>query len=160
MIGHDQLRDYSLFGGLAPEELDFVEGLMQREHYPPAYDIVREGEAGHRIYFLLDGSAAVLVRRTAPDGELEPVATLQAGQTFGEMEILDTQPRTASVRSLSEVTCLTLSSRDLYVIKHWRLETFTIIIMNLARDVSRRLRRMDRRYIAALHHEISRELPA
>ncbi|MFW5750348.1 MAG: cyclic nucleotide-binding domain-containing protein [Planctomycetota bacterium] len=160
MIGHDQLCDYSLFGGLAAAELEFVEALMQREHYPSAYDIIREGEAGHRIYFLLEGSAAVLVRCAGPDGELEAVATLHAGQTFGEMEILDTQPRTATVRSLSEVTCLTLSSHDLYAIKHWRLETFTIIIMNLARDVSRRLRRMDRRYLAALHHEIGKEQPA
>ncbi len=146
VIADADLSTYSLFGGLNQHELDHLRSLMQREIFPSDYDILREGETGDRVYFILEGLAEVRVKPDA-DSPPERVATLEPGQIFGEMEILDIQPRTATVRSLEETTVLVLTSRSLYELKRWHLEAFTLVMMNLARDVSRRLRLMDRLYL-------------
>ena len=60
-----------------------------------------------------------------------------------KMELIDIQPRAATVKAIKKTQVLTLSRKDLYSISKWDLQTFTFIIMNLAREVSRRLRKMD-----------------
>ena len=146
MIADADLSTYSLFGGLNEHELDHLRSLMQQEIFPGDYEILREGETGDRVYFILDGLVEVLVKPDV-DSPAERVAVLEPGQTFGEMEILDIQPRTATVRTIGEATVLVLTNRNLYELKRWHLEAFTLVMMNLARDVSRRLRLMDRLYL-------------
>ena len=59
------------------------------------------------------------------------------------MELIDIQPVVATVRAREDTTVLILSNGDLYRIDQDDLPTFTMIIMNLAREISRRLRVMD-----------------
>jgi CRP/FNR family cyclic AMP-dependent transcriptional regulator len=74
---------------------------------------------------------------------VQRIATLEVGDTFGEMELLDVQPCIATVRTLEPTSVLTLSNMNLYRISKMNLKTYTMIILNLARAISRRLRRMD-----------------
>jgi CRP-like cAMP-binding protein len=65
------------------------------------------------------------------------------GDTVGEMEVLDMMPSAATVRALEKVEVISLSNAALYEIYKQDIKTFAIIVMNLARDMSRRLRKMD-----------------
>ena len=65
------------------------------------------------------------------------------GDTFGEMELIDIQPCAATVRATEDSVVLTLSNTDFHKISKMDLKSFTLIVMNLAREISRRLRRMD-----------------
>jgi CRP-like cAMP-binding protein len=78
------------------------------------------------------------------------IADLQVGDTFGEMELIDVQPCVATVTALSDVSVLTLSNVDLYALRKRDLKAFTLMMMNLARDISRRLRAMDSRFSGEL----------
>lgn len=68
---------------------------------------------------------------------------MHAGDSFGEMELIDIQPCAASAICLTDATIITLSNKDLYTLSTTHLKTYTMLILNLARDISRRLRSTD-----------------
>jgi CRP-like cAMP-binding protein len=148
MIGLDDLKRYSLFGGIMDKELALIRTLLKPEQFPPGHDIIHQGDRGDRLYFILEGEVEILVHEaenaTRPD---KRIAILGAGDTVGEMELIDIQPRTATVRALTQVHTVCLTNKDFFTIKKAHLETFTLIIMNLARDISRRLRVMDQEIV-------------
>jgi CRP-like cAMP-binding protein len=71
------------------------------------------------------------------------LAIFGKGDTIGEMELIDIQPRSASVRALENVLTLSLSHQDIYQIYKNNRNAFTMLVLNIAREISRRLRRMD-----------------
>lgn len=159
MIGLDDLKRYSLFGGIMDDDLSVIRSLLKQERFPAGHDIMHEGERGDRLYFILDGEVEILVSDTEdPAKPLKRIATLGPGETVGEMELIDIQPRMATVRALTPVSTVCLSNKDFFTIKKMHLETFTLIIMNLARDISRRLRHMDREVVHERHQRESERL--
>ncbi|MFW5690077.1 MAG: cyclic nucleotide-binding domain-containing protein, partial [Spirochaetota bacterium] len=68
---------------------------------------------------------------------------MHTGDTFGEMELIDIQPCAASVRAVEPTDTLSLSNRDLYKVSKIDMKTYALLVMNLAREISRRLRRAD-----------------
>jgi CRP-like cAMP-binding protein len=144
MIGYEFLKSHCLFGGLSKEEIDMMRPLLKEQNYGTGEVIVEEGSRGDRLYFICRGSVEILKKVTHSKGTVvQRIATLEVGESFGEMELLDVQPSIATVRTLEPTRVLTLSNMDLYKISKTNLKTYTMIIMNLARAISRRLRRMD-----------------
>ena len=144
MVDKSFLCSHSLFGGLTEKEIERIREFMKEESYAPGDEVICEGAVGDRIYFICQGSVEVLKQTKAASRKgKRRIATLGEGDTFGEMELIDIQPNVATVRALEETSVLTLSNGDLYRISKWNLKTFTLLIMNLAREISRRLRRMD-----------------
>jgi CRP/FNR family transcriptional regulator, cyclic AMP receptor protein len=138
------LRTHSLFGGLDDESLLKIRELLTRKCFPPGAEIVREGEPGGNLYLIWKGSAEVW-KKDPKDLDRPPyrLAFLRKGDSFGEMELIDIQPAVATVRAREETVLLILSNGDLYRIEKSDPRIFTMIIMNLAREISRRLRVMD-----------------
>ena len=71
---------------------------------------------------------------------------MSAGDCFGEMEILDVMPAAASVRALDPVTVAAIDNQALHRMYGLDPRLFALFMMNLARDLSRLLRRMDERF--------------
>lgn len=83
---------------------------VRPEVYEPGQPIVREGEVGRHLYLIKEGEVEV-VRRVGSDGgqgEEEHLATLGAGQHFGEAAIFEDVRRTATVRARTRVRVLSL----------------------------------------------------
>ncbi len=136
MMTVPDLQKYSLFGGLMAEQVERVIPLLTIESYPDGANIITEGERNDRIRFILDGRVRVIRNGTV-------LVELGEGETFGEMEILDIMPAVASIRTIVPTRVAAISNRALRDIYKMDVSTFSMIIMNLARDLSRRLRRMD-----------------
>lgn len=151
MVEYDFLKRHSLFGGITSAECDLIQPLFKEIDYDPGDTIIQEGAVNDRVFFICRGSVEILknVGRDAAHADSHRIATLSEGDTFGEMELIDVQRCAASVRALEPVRALTLSHRDLYQVSKKNLKTYTLIIMNLAREISRRLRRMDDMWAAA-----------
>ncbi len=71
------------------------------------------------------------------------MANLHEGDCFGEMSLIDLGPRTASVLAIEDCSAIKLSNVNILKIYQKDLEQFTLIQMNIGREISRRLRHMD-----------------
>lgn len=140
------LQSNALFGGLSDAQMPEVLALLRKENFAAGDIIVCEGESGDRMHFILSGSAEIVKDATPDirdDDEPARIGALNPGDAFGEMGLIDTQPRSATIRALSPVETLSLSNRDLHKLYRSHPAIFTMIILNLARELSRRLRKMD-----------------
>lgn len=135
-ITNDFLRQHSMFGGLSEAELSLVRPRLIEQIYPVGKALLNQGEPNSTVYFIVSGEVKVV-----KNGRY--ITTLKVGDSFGEMELIDIQPCATSIISLSEVHAATLDNREFYRLSQENLMVFTIIIMNLARDISRRLRTTD-----------------
>ena len=140
MIDFSTLQKYSLFGGILEDQISRIFPLMEQKMYQAGDNILTEGDHNDRIYFMLEGCAEV--RKNGV-----PLAEFKAGDTFGEMEILDVMPTAATIRALTAVSVIILSNKALHEVYKTDLPAFSMIVMNLARDLSRRLRRMDEKTV-------------
>jgi CRP-like cAMP-binding protein len=136
MVEPADLRKYSLFGGLLEEQIKTVLPLMKHETYAAGQNIIVEGEPNDRIRFIITGRVAVV-----KNGII--LTEFKEGDTVGEMEVLDMMPSAATVRALNPVEVTSLSNKDLHEVYKNDIKAFSLILMNLARDLSRRLRHLD-----------------
>jgi CRP-like cAMP-binding protein len=141
MVRPEMLQKYALFGGLLEEQIEKIIPLMQQEKYEPEEYIISEGKPNDKIYFLMEGHVLVTKK------EIE-LSHFGEGEAFGEMEVLDVMPAIASIKALSPVSAMSISNKALREIYKLDIKTFSLIIMNLARDLSRRLRKMDEKMAA------------
>jgi len=136
MVNAQALQKYSLFGGLMEEQIESIIPFMQQERYDPDEFIITEGRANDKIYFLIEGQVAVTKKDIV-------LSRFGEGEAFGEMEVLDVMSAVASIKALSNVTLMSISNKSLREIYKLDVKIFSLIIMNLARDLSRRLRKAD-----------------
>jgi len=145
MIDASVFGRYSLFDGLEQDQIDNILPLMEQEEFEAGTDIIVEGDRSDRLRFILEGRVAVV-----KNGII--LMELDEGSVFGEMEVLDVEPVEATVKALAYTKVMSLTIDALGEIYETDLKTYSFMVMNLARDLSRRLRRMDNR--------LARESPA
>lgn len=145
-VDFDYLQRCSLFGGLTPEAFEQVRPLIRRQAFAPNDVILAEGSVNDRLFFIERGKVRISKATPGAPGE-RPIIDMGAGDTFGEMELVDIQPCEATVRALEPTVTLTLSNRDLYRVSKIDMKTYALLIMNLARELSRRLRQTDRLFV-------------
>jgi CRP-like cAMP-binding protein len=138
MVDSQALQRYSLFGGLLPAQIEQIIPLMQQETYEPGVDIIVEGSPNDKIRFIIEGSVSVIKGDTL-------IWDLTEGSTFGEMEVLDVMPSAATIRAKTRVTAMSMSNKMLREVYKRDIKCFSLMLMNLARDLSRRLRNADER---------------
>ena len=136
MIKPSALQKYSLFGGLLEEQIDQILSLMEQEDYQTGDNIIVEGEPNDKIRFILDGRVAVMKNHVT-------LIEFKTGDAFGEMEVLDVMPSAATNVALEPTLVMSISNRALRSIYKTDIKAFSLMLMNLARDLSRRLRKMN-----------------
>jgi CRP-like cAMP-binding protein len=104
----ETLQKAPLWDSLSEKELKVVARSFKELKYKSGDIIIRKGETGVGFFVIADGTVEV-----RSDGKI--LAKLGPGQYFGEMSILDKQPRTADVVALEPCRCLALSA--------WSFET-------------------------------------
>ncbi len=144
-VDFEYLRRCSLFGGVTAEAFENFRPLILRQTFAAGDVILAEGSVNDRIYFIESGKVDITKATATPTGTFDRhIVAMSAGDTFGDMELIDIQPCEATVRALEDTVTLTLSNSDLYRVSKIDMKTFALLIMNLAREMSRRLRQTDR----------------
>ncbi|MGQ0657309.1 MAG: cyclic nucleotide-binding domain-containing protein [Chromatiales bacterium] len=110
----DLLRRIPIFAGLSDEQVRrmITSPANRVVDFGPMEDIIREGEAADCMYVILDGMVDVRIRAVA--GREITIATLKAGEYFGEQALLPgaSGRRNASVRSLQRAKLYRIAKED------------------------------------------------
>ena len=135
------LQKVPIFAGLDQPALDLLWQRVTETRVVTGAVIVHEGEAGNRFYLV--GCGAVRVCKNL--GQPNEVELARFGPTdfFGEMCILETLPRCASVQAVEDSTLFSLTSLTFLHLYEAMPQQYSILLLNIARDLSRRLRRVD-----------------
>lgn len=136
------LQSLPIFGGITAHALQF---LLERSSdcYTAKGDcIFREGDSADSLFVLEEGIADLFKQR---GDKVYFLRQLLKGDCFGEVAIMDLMPRSATVRANTDCYSIELKRMALYDLYLADLEQFTIIQMNMGREVSRRLRKADER---------------
>jgi len=104
--------------------------------------LFREGDKGTSMYIIESGRMSVIKNW---DGDKYLLKQLSQGDCIGEMALFDFFPRSASLISTENTELIEITAEDLLNIYHQDLEQFTLLQMNLGREVTRRLRNADER---------------
>ncbi|MFO0734403.1 MAG: cyclic nucleotide-binding domain-containing protein [Labilithrix sp.] len=136
-----QLREVGLFGALSDEFLEHLCTTLSVMRVTVGDTIFREGDPAREMYVVLDGEIEVL--KKSRRGRETRVAILGPNDCFGEMSIIDMQPRSATVRALGSARLLRISTEEMDSLYRHDLKSYTLIVLNIARDLSRRLRVAD-----------------
>src|SRR5919108_1939388 len=104
-VGITALQRAPLFAGLDRDDLERVLGCAQRVEFQPGQAIVERLDPGDAMYIIVSGAAEVDVGGRFP--RLEP------GDFFGEMAVLASKPREATVKAVEDVEALRLPADGL-----------------------------------------------
>jgi len=128
-------RNIYLFSGLNDTELDAISALATTHTFAKNNIIVQEGERGEALYIILEGS--VKISSYSCDGREVILSLLESGAFFGEMSILDQQPRSANVTTLESTKVIQIRR------KHFEslLLKMPALTLKLLSEVVTRLRR-------------------
>jgi len=135
-----------IFTGLNETALQLLSEEAEEVSAPAGSIVVNEGEPGHHLFIIATGLVRVCKRFDRSD-ELE-LARLRAGNFFGEMCILETLPRAATVQAVPATTLYTLSAQTFHHLFKNMPDQYSLLLLNIARDLSRRLRHLDELYAA------------
>jgi CRP/FNR family transcriptional regulator, cyclic AMP receptor protein len=136
-----ELRNIGLFGALSDDVLTFLVGMLTVVEPAVGETIFRENDEPTAMYVVLAGEMEVT--KKSRGGVDARVAVLGPGDWFGEMSIVDIQPRSATVRALAPGRLIRVSASDLDALYRHDVRSYAIIVLNLARELSRRLRVAD-----------------
>ena len=135
-----------IFAGLDDAALSALTAACRRSEGKPGEWIVREGTSGREMYLIESGGVEVVKGAGTPYEKV--LASLGPGNFFGEMSLIECMIRSASIRCSEASSFYSLRNEDLLKLFQQRPDQYAILILNIARDLSRRLRAMDEVFAA------------
>lgn len=133
----DFLATVPLFKSLGSHEVANFAGLAREKSYPRGSVILFEDDPGDSLFVVRDGRVKVVL--VAEDGREVILGILGNGEHFGELSLIDDQPRSAHVVAMEDSTLLVLRREDF----RRRVEQNPAVAWALLIELSRRLRRAD-----------------
>ena len=124
------LSDVPLFAGISGESMSRLAAVAGEQEFAAGQFIVRQGQVGTGLYVIVEGSVRVV--RGADD----VLATLGPNDFFGELSVIDQQPRNANVQTAEPTTVLAVASWDLLAL----LEQDPALSLNLIKGLVVRVR--------------------
>ena len=127
-----KLESVPLFRDCSAEVLDRLAGTTAEFQFAAEAPIVQQGQVGNGLYIVVSGGVSIVAGS-------DQLARLGPGDFFGELSVIDQQPRTASAYAVGETVCLALASWDLMAV----LEQDPHVSINLLKGLAARLRAAD-----------------
>lgn len=133
----EALREVPLFSSCTDKELRTIAGLGTPLDIDAGAVLTRTGSRGREFFVVQSGEVSCVVQGTE-------VARFGPGDFFGEMSLLDGEPRSAEVRTLTAVTVLVLDRSEFLRL----MESSPALALKVITSMAQRLRRTT----ASLHH--------
>jgi CRP-like cAMP-binding protein len=136
------LRRVKILGGLSDDQLERFAQAMEMQRIPQWSEVVKQGQRGDTMYFILEGELRV---RLVQAGRETILSTLGPGDFFGELSLFDQGPRSADVVANADSTVLTMSATTFARIARETPDVATPFLLAAIRTLAARIRADDRR---------------
>ncbi|BBB26488.1 Crp/Fnr family transcriptional regulator [Amphritea japonica] len=150
-----RLKDMPVFGGLRD---DVVKQILEGSHYverEAGEPFFLEGERGDSSFIVETGSAALF--KLGESGQSHQIRSFLPGECFGAMALLGVYPRSGVVKALEPCRAVEIKADQLFTMYQADPEQYLLMFMNMARDLSRRLRDTDDQLVVCLDERIHAE---
>lgn len=142
------VRTVPIFHDLDAKNLEVLFDLLEERKWNVGDVICSEGELGRSMFIIREGEVEVV--RKSSRGNTVPIVHLGPGETFGEMTLVELQPRSASVVVRKKAVTYSLTNLSLWNLYKADNFAYIIILQNITRMLSRRLRKADSRIVEFL----------
>jgi CRP/FNR family transcriptional regulator, cyclic AMP receptor protein len=143
------LETIPIFAGLNADAVSEIAQSVDESEFRAGEIIVREDEPGNRMFIIHSGRVEVVKHLGQPRETV--LATFGSRDFLGEMSIIECVARAASLRTIEDSFLFSLKATDLYHLFRHHPDQYAIVILNIARDLSRRLRAIDELFTAVSH---------
>jgi len=137
----DFVRGLSVFAGMSEDAVRCIGAHANRLDLAGGEIVLREGEPAKEMLVVMSGALEVVKRNKA--GVEACIATLGPGEVAGEMSLIDIQPRSAELRAQGPTAVIVLGHGDIAAVYREDQKSYTLLVLNIAREISLRLRRLD-----------------
>lgn len=145
-----------MFADLTEGDLATLAGLMTFKQFPKGSFVLVQNAQGAAVYFLVAGRVKVSV--TSPVGKELALNYLEAPAHFGEMSLVDAEPRSADVIAVTDIEAFALDARDLSTAIQLQPELALTLIGTLSRRVREMISRLEGMAFHDATHRIMRVL--
>ena len=132
------LRSVAIFKDLDTGELARVAEVCREQAFTSGEYIFREGEAGNRLYLIVEGE--VRISRNVPGSGEEALAVLKPGAMFGEMAVFDRSERSTDAISNGGTKVVTITRSEFELLLDFNRELAHKVLWAMVRTLSGRLR--------------------
>ncbi len=148
MVPAELFRQVPLFAGLEDEDLESLINIATRRKYPKDGVIFFENDVGEALFMIVTGRVKVTI--LSDDGREIILAMLSDNDFFGEMSLLDNEPRSATAIALQETEMVVLHQREFLSI----VEKRPRVLINLLSVLSSRLRKANQQIGNLALHDV------
>ncbi|MDX1802894.1 MAG: cyclic nucleotide-binding domain-containing protein [Alcanivorax sp.] len=127
-----------LFVGLSEDELATLEKLVFVNRVPAGEPVCREGDRSDFVCFVVRGCLDIV--KVNDDGGEVVIAHLRPGDSMGEMALVDSEPRSATVRAAEDATLIVLTRKGVEQLRKRSPHAASIVMENIARLLCAHLR--------------------
>ncbi len=146
-VGEDDKLELLREQGLSGAELETLADLSSVKRYPGGTYLFHEGDDGDEMYVVLEGR--VMITKFIPGGGDEALAILDRGDFFGEMAMLDGEPRSADAKAYEgPATVVTFDQKTLSEILAMDPKAARRFLLLLCRLICKRLREIDEKVVS------------
>jgi CRP/FNR family cyclic AMP-dependent transcriptional regulator len=131
------LRGIPIFSGLYDSQLQNLSNVCVQKVYPAGTVIFQENEQGTVFYIVLSGSVKIFTSNKSGDNKILSICS--SGDSFGELSLLDGNPRSATAQTIETTKLLTLSTHSFHSLLRENFE----INLQIIQQLSKRLREMN-----------------
>lgn len=144
------LKHIRLFDGISPSEMQEMEKITRMEEVKKRQSLYLPGDPSSSVYFLKRGR--VKIANTAPSGKEVTFDILEAGDIFGELDVLEDAPRSTSAETLDDALICVIPRKDFdqYLAMH------PSVMYKLTKLIGLRLKKIQSR----VEDLVFREVPA
>jgi len=130
----------TVLAGLTAAERELVGRALGRRVYERGDIVIKEGDTDRSLFMISKGTASVKVKLAGQDRE-KRLASFSPGAVFGEVALLDEEPRSATVTADEELVCYVLDDARFRALTDEHPSIAVRLLANLSRELSRRLRK-------------------
>jgi CRP-like cAMP-binding protein len=130
------LRRVPLFADLPPQDLVPIATIASEQSYGDADTIAEQGEPGDEMHIIVSGYVMVILRES--DGHQQVLAVRAAGDVIGEMAVITSAPRMASLAAKGAVRLLSIGRRPFEAMLRERPETALALMRVLCQRLADR----------------------